>query len=222
MALIGLYSGAYILKHKDERGFKLGRSRQTAKSAYNGIVKKYGTVKPGSKYRHVGKGVWRIYSISNDRKRTGKTTADKKKWAKQPHKLDFKGIDTKGSKVKKTVATKGKEPTGISKQFIIKKDVKTIALDKAVEEYEFHLATLTRWPYRKLDREYVIQKISDVLRDYITPTPEVRTEFRKRGKIFKDWVKLRDQYAKEALSDAIKRTPKSAFNFEKWKAKQKR
>ncbi len=95
MALIGLYSGAYILKHKDERGFKLGRSRQTAKSAYNGIVKKYGTVKPGSKYRHVGKGVWRIYSISNDRKRTGKTTTDKKKWAKQPHKLDFKGVDTK-------------------------------------------------------------------------------------------------------------------------------
>lgn len=102
MKLIGLYSGAYILKNKDKRGFKLGRSRQTAKSAYNAIMKKYKVVNPGSKYRHVGKGVWRIYSISKDRQRTGKTTEDFKKWGKQPHKLDYKGIDTKGSKVKKT------------------------------------------------------------------------------------------------------------------------
>lgn len=99
MKLIGLYAGSYILKHKDERGFKLGRSRQTAKSAYNAIMKKYKVVKPGSKYHHVGGGIWRIYSIANDRKRTGKTTTDKRKWAKRPHKLDFKGVDTKGSKV---------------------------------------------------------------------------------------------------------------------------
>ncbi len=97
MKLIGLYSGSYILKHKDERGFKLGRSRQTAKSAYNGIMKKYGEVKPGSKYHHVGKGAWRIYSISKDRQRTGKTTTDKKKWAKRPHKLDYMGVDTSGA-----------------------------------------------------------------------------------------------------------------------------
>lgn len=221
MALVGLYSGRKILANKDKKGFKITRT-QTAKQAYNAIVKKYGTVKPNAKYHHVGKGVWRIYSIKSDAKRTGKVTTDIKKWRRQPHKLDYKGIDTKGSRIKKKTAPKVKETYDISKQFIIKKGIKKIALDKAVEEYEFHLATLTKWPYRKLDREYVIQKISDVLRDYITPTPEVRTEFRKRGKIFKDWVKLRDQYAKEALSDAIKRTPKSAFNFEKWKAKQKR
>ena len=103
MALIGLYSGSYILKHKDERGFKLGKSRQTAKSAYNGIVEKYGVVKPGSKYHHVGNKVWRIYLIKNDRKRTGETTEDKKKWGKQPHKWDYKGVDTKRSKVVRTV-----------------------------------------------------------------------------------------------------------------------
>jgi len=101
MPLIGLYTGAYILKHKNTKGFKLGRSRQTAKSAYNGIMKKYKEVKPGSKYHHVGAGVWRIYLIKNDRKRTGKTTEDKKKWGKQPHKWDYKGIDTKGGAVKK-------------------------------------------------------------------------------------------------------------------------
>jgi len=96
MALVGLYSGRKILANKDERGFKLTRS-QTAKQAYTAIMKRYGEIKPNSKYHHVGKGVWRIYSVKSDAKRTGKVTTDIKKWRRQPHKLDYKGIDTKGS-----------------------------------------------------------------------------------------------------------------------------
>lgn len=96
MALVGLYSGRKILANKDKKGFKITRT-QTAKQAYNAIVKKYGTVKPNAKYHHVGKGVWRIYSIKSDARRTGKVTMDIKKWRRQPHKLDYKGIDTKGA-----------------------------------------------------------------------------------------------------------------------------
>ncbi|MDD5531088.1 MAG: hypothetical protein PHX21_13805 [bacterium] len=72
---------------------------------------KYKVVKPGARYRHVGNGVWRIYSIANDRKKTGKLTTDKKKWAKQPHKLDFQGIDTSGAcKIKRLP----KKKTGVT------------------------------------------------------------------------------------------------------------
>jgi len=228
MPLIGLYSGSYILKHKDTKGFKLGRSRQTAKSAYNGIMKKYGEIKPGSKYHHVGKNVWRIYSISNDRKRTGKTTADFKKWGKQPHKWDYKGVDTKGSTEARAKRTKEKkearkktEPKEY-KNFIISKNIKNVAFEKAIEKYELHLATLTRWPQTKLDKEYEIGDISAYIRDHVKPIPEKRVDFRKRGPVFKEWVKIRDEYAKAALSEAIKKTPKSKFDLEKWKAKQKK
>lgn len=96
MALIGLYSGRQIKKASENRE-RITRT-QTGTQALKAIVKKYGSIQDNSKYHHVGKGVWRKYSIKNDKKRTGKVTTSLDRWAKQPHKLDFRGKDTKESK----------------------------------------------------------------------------------------------------------------------------
>ena len=90
--LIGLYSGRDIVARK-ANGEILTRT-QTAASAYNAITKKYGDIIASAKYFHRGKGNWVRYSITNDRKRTGKTTNDIKKWRASPHKLDYEGKDT--------------------------------------------------------------------------------------------------------------------------------
>ena len=95
--LIGLYSGRQIKINAKKRGYKLTRT-QTAKQAFNFITKKYGKVVDNAKYFHVGKGEWRKYSLKNDSQFTGKMTDDKKEWMKQPHKLDYRGIDDKYGK----------------------------------------------------------------------------------------------------------------------------
>jgi len=110
----GLYSGRVIMARKASKG-SLTRT-QTAAQAYNAIVKKYGEISQAAKYMHKGKGNWVKYSIENDRKRTGKTTTDIKKWREAPHKLDFKGKDTTGSgkKVKTSFSVSAlKAPTGL-------------------------------------------------------------------------------------------------------------
>ena len=106
--LVGLYSGRQIRINAGKRGHKLTRS-QTAKQAYNSIIKKYGEIVDNAKYHHAGKGNWIRYTLANDRKRTGKVTTDVKKWRKQPHKFDMKGVDTKGSKGK---TGGGRKPAG--------------------------------------------------------------------------------------------------------------
>lgn len=90
--MIGLYSGRDIVARK-ANGEMLTRT-QTAASAYNAITRKYGDISASAKYFHKGKGNWVRYSITNDRKRTGKTTNDIKKWRAAPHKLDYEGKDT--------------------------------------------------------------------------------------------------------------------------------
>ncbi len=98
--IIGLVSGR-LIKNKAKTGEKVTRS-QSAKQALSAIIKKYGSVQDNVKYLHKGKGNWVKYSLANDRKRTGKLTSDIKEWRRQPHKLDYMGIDTKES---------GKTPT---------------------------------------------------------------------------------------------------------------
>jgi len=90
--LIGLYSGRDIVARK-ANGEMLTRT-QTAANAYTAITKKYGDISASAKYFHKGKGNWVRYSITNDRKRTGETTNDIKKWRAAPHKLDYEGKDT--------------------------------------------------------------------------------------------------------------------------------
>jgi len=97
----GLYSGRVIMARKASKG-SLTRT-QTAGQAYTAIVKKYGEISQSAKYMHKGSGNWVKYSIENDRKRTGKTTTDIKKWREAPHKLDFEGKDTKPVKSGKKV-----------------------------------------------------------------------------------------------------------------------
>lgn len=94
--LVGLHSGRQIRLNKGKRGYKITRS-QTALEAYDAIIKKYGEIVDSAKYEHRGKGNWVRYSMKRDATRTGKTTTDIKKWRTRPHKLDFKGKDTKGS-----------------------------------------------------------------------------------------------------------------------------
>ena len=101
----GLYSGRVIIARKVSKG-SLTRT-QTAGQAYTAIVKKYGEISQSAKYMHKGSGNWVKYSIENDRKRTGKTTTDIKKWREAPHKLDFEGKDTKPVKSGKKVFSVG-------------------------------------------------------------------------------------------------------------------
>lgn len=96
--LVGLHSGRQIRINKGKRGYKITPS-QTALQAYNSIIKKYGEIVDSAKYHFKGKKLgWYRYSLKNDAKRTGKTTTDIKKWRRTPHRLDYKGIDTKGSR----------------------------------------------------------------------------------------------------------------------------
>ena len=101
----GLFSGRQI-RLLASKGDKVTRS-QTATNAIKAITAKYGSLKDEEKYFHLGKGNWRKYSLSNDKKRTGKLAQSKEEWRQQPHKLDFQGIDTKveGSGVKKKTRT---------------------------------------------------------------------------------------------------------------------
>jgi len=103
--IIGLVSGR-LIKTRAKTGEKVTRS-QSAKQALSAIIKKYGSIQDNVKYLHKGKGNWVKYSLANDRKRTGKVTSSLKEWRRQPHKLDYKGIDTKGAG-KKEVKTKTK------------------------------------------------------------------------------------------------------------------
>jgi hypothetical protein len=93
----GIFSGRQI-KDLRSRSQRITRS-QTASGAFSAITAKYGSVQDNAHYFHVGKGNWNKYSLENDKKRTGKTTDNKKEWAERPHKLDYFGIDTKGGKV---------------------------------------------------------------------------------------------------------------------------
>lgn len=89
----GLFSGRQI-KDLKGRSQRVTRS-QTAAGAYAAITLKYGSVEDSAKYFHTGKGNWNKYSLQNDKKRTGKLAASIEEWRERPHKLDFKGVDTK-------------------------------------------------------------------------------------------------------------------------------
>lgn len=100
--LIGLYSGRKI-KAMAAKGERL-TPKQTAKQALRAIERKYakqGGIVDSAKYYHAGGGNWVRRSKDADRKRTGKVTTDVKKWRRQPHKFDLRGVDTKGSRVTK-------------------------------------------------------------------------------------------------------------------------
>lgn len=92
----GMFSGRQI-KDLKGRGQKITRS-QTALSAYNAITGKYGGIVDNAHYFHVGKGVWKKYSLDSDKTRTGKIAPSKAAWAERPNKFDWEGIDTKESK----------------------------------------------------------------------------------------------------------------------------
>lgn len=93
------------LKLMSSRGEKATRS-QTANQAVRAIISKYGSVVDNAKYFHAGKGVWRRYTLANDRKRTSKLTTSKIVWRKSPRKWDMQGIDTKATTAKSTTKPK--------------------------------------------------------------------------------------------------------------------
>jgi len=101
MPLIGLFSGKKI-KELARKKQRLTR-KQTAIQAKNNILRKYKKIIDSRRYYYGGNQNWILYSKKKDAQRTGKTTEDKKKWGKQPHKWDYKGVDTKRSKVVRTV-----------------------------------------------------------------------------------------------------------------------
>lgn len=68
---------------------------QTAADALKSIVDKFGSVRDSTKYYHRGNGIWSIYKIAEDRRRTGKITTSIKKWKAEPWRWDLAKIDTK-------------------------------------------------------------------------------------------------------------------------------
>lgn len=93
------------LKLMASRGESATRS-QSAAQAVRAIFAKYGAVVDNAKYFHAGKGIWRRYTLANDRKRTSKLTTSKVIWRKSPRKWDMEGIDTKVPSTKKSTKPK--------------------------------------------------------------------------------------------------------------------
>jgi hypothetical protein len=91
----GIFLGRQI-KDLKGRSQRITRS-QTAAQAIAAITSKYGGVSDNEKYYHIGKGVWRKWSLANDSTRTGRLAGSREEWGEQPHKLDWQGIDTKKS-----------------------------------------------------------------------------------------------------------------------------
>ena len=79
---------------------------QTAAQAVRAIIKKFGTISDSKHYYHRGNGVWSVYAISEDRKKTGKITSNKKKWKAEPWRYDLRKVDTKEGLVKRKVKAK--------------------------------------------------------------------------------------------------------------------
>jgi len=131
----GLYSGRVILARKAAKG-SLTRT-QTAAQAHASIIKKYGSISDTAKYMHKGSGNWVKYSIENDRKRTGKVTTDIKKWRAAPHKLDYKGIDTKEAgktPIKSLKTSVTEKPRKTVKRKVVERRVDTIPCEKVMSK----------------------------------------------------------------------------------------
>lgn len=96
--MASIYSGSQI-KQLKERHQKLTRT-QTAAQAVATIVAKYGEISASDRYYHIGKGVWKKYSLENDRKRTGKIATTREERDNKPHKFDWPGVDTKAASKK--------------------------------------------------------------------------------------------------------------------------
>lgn len=126
----GLYSGRQILALKTQ-GKNITRS-QTAVQAEKAIIRKYGSISPGGKYFHLGKGNWKKYSLESDQTRTGRLAPDLKTWREAPHKWDREGVDTKkeGSGKKKARVFSMTALKGVSKP-ITRKSIDIGSLQRA-------------------------------------------------------------------------------------------
>lgn len=110
---------------------KITRS-QTAAQAEKAIIRKYGSISPGGKYFHLGKGNWKKYSLESDQTRTGRLAPDLKTWREAPHKWDREGVDTKkeGSGRKKARVFSMTALKGVSKP-ITRKSIDIGSLQRA-------------------------------------------------------------------------------------------
>lgn len=110
-----LYTGNQLLELKENK--QKATRTQTGAQAVAAITKKYGSVIPSAQYYHAGKGSWIKYSLSADKKKTGKIAKSKETWATHPYKYDWEGIDTKSEKSApqkpKFSVSKLKKPVGL-------------------------------------------------------------------------------------------------------------
>lgn len=89
---------------------KKAATTQTAAQAVNNIIKKFGSISDNKHYYHRGNGIWSIYSIPEDRKKTGRVTSNSHKWKMEPWRWDLKKIDTKEGLTIKRNEVKVKKP----------------------------------------------------------------------------------------------------------------
>ena len=82
---------------------------QTAAEACQSIINKFGSISDNTKYYHRGNGIWSIYTISEDRRKTGKIAPDSKHWSSEPWRWDLKKIDTEeGLTIKRKIVSERK------------------------------------------------------------------------------------------------------------------
>jgi hypothetical protein len=93
-----IHSGRQLKQLAAER--KKVTTTQTAAQAVRAIINKFGNIKDNIKYYHRGNGIWSMYIISEDRKKTGKIAKNVKQWKAEPWRYDLKKIDTKEGLVK--------------------------------------------------------------------------------------------------------------------------
>ncbi|WP_048052953.1 hypothetical protein [Methanosarcina mazei] len=105
---MGIISGRKLKQLASEN--KRAVYTQSAKDAVRAIIKKFGSIADNTKYYHRGNGVWSIYTISEDRKKTGKIATNPKHWKSEPWRWDLKKIDTKEGLTLKRNEVKVKKP----------------------------------------------------------------------------------------------------------------
>jgi hypothetical protein len=82
---------------------------QTAAEAVQSIINKFGSISDNTKYYHRGNGIWSIYTISEDRRKTGKIAPDTQHWHSEPWRWDLKKIDTEeGLTIKRKIVSERK------------------------------------------------------------------------------------------------------------------
>lgn len=118
---MALHSGRQ-LKQLATEGQKVCTT-QTASEAVKAIILKFGQISDNKKYYHRGAGIWSVYQISEDRKKTGRIAKDSKHWKSEPFRYDLPKVDTKAGLTVKRAIVPQKKPKHNKNQKVTQKNL---------------------------------------------------------------------------------------------------